>query len=148
VNKITIILLAFILIASACKKDEEETKSDPVVETGSLKMVYDGVTYTDVDQKSLHLAYGVLTAKGTIGDGFLLSIIGVGEDGSTVNFKPGITSVMLDFGAAAGKEGFVAQSGTIKRTGKKVEIDVAGVTTSGDQKTLTATIVVIDVMGK
>jgi len=147
-KKITIILLAFVLIASACKKDEEETKTDPVVETGSLEMVYDGVTYTEVDQKSLHLVYGTVTVKGTKGDGFLLTIIGVGADGSTVDYVPGVTSIMLDFGAASGNEAFVAQSGTIKRTGKKVEIDAAGVTTSGDQKTLTATIIVIDAMGK
>ena len=137
-KKISIILFAVSLLVYSCSSTDDVKPEDEV--TASATMTYDGVTYTEFETNSLNMVSGIVSPKGTTGDGFLLSIVGVGADGTTVNITPNEVSVMLDFGAASGKEGLVATSGTIKRTGKKIEINVSGVTTSLDTKTITATI--------
>lgn len=146
-KKLTIILVALTMVAFSCKKTEytlDETSDDT-----SFSMTYDGVTYTEADPNSLVLALGAVAAKGTTGEGFLLTVMGVGADGTTSNVCSeestcdNSCTVMLDFGAVVGNEGFVATSGTVKRTGRKIEINATGIGTSSfTTKTLTATIVV------
>ncbi|MEN8120359.1 MAG: hypothetical protein ABFS35_08430 [Bacteroidota bacterium] len=138
-KKLSIILLAVSLIAFSCNKTD---KAEPV----SFSLTYDGITYTEAESNSLNMVAGLIAAKGTEGDGLLLTIMGVGADGTTSEVCPDndcaqSCTVMLDFGAAAGKEAFGATSGTVKRTGKKIEVNVTGLTvTSLETKTLTATI--------
>ena len=145
-NKLSILLIAFSLIAFSC--DKEDVSPEDNAENVSFTMTYDGITYTEFDANSLILVAGNIAAKGTEGDGFLLSIFGVGADGTTVNICAdseacnNMCTLMLDFGASVGQEGLVATTGTIKRTGKKLEISASGVTTSLETKSLTATIVV------
>jgi len=144
-KKLNVILLAISLIAVSCGKDvitiEEGTET-------SFVMNYDGQTYTQAEANSLSLVGGNIAVAGTEGDGFLLTVFGVGADGTTVNICTdsesceNMCTLMLDFGAAAGNEGMVATSGTVKRTGKKIEISASGVTTSLETKSVTATIVV------
>lgn len=150
-KRFTIILFALTMVAFSCNKTED----NPIEtnETSSFSMTYGGITYTEADPNSLFLGLGTIAANGTTGDGFLLTVIGVGDDGTTVNICPDpyecetISTLTLDFGAVEGNEGFVATSGTIKRTGNKIEISAIGIgTTNFDTKTLTATIVVRSVM--
>lgn len=143
-KKLSIILIAFSLIAFSCNKDGDIIKEE--LKT-SFTMSYDGVTYNEADPSSLTLGLGMISAKGTTGEDFVLTVIGVGEDGTTTNIcsDPSvcdqICNLTLDFGAAVGKEGFVATSGTVKRTGNKIEISAAGIgTTDFNTKTLSATI--------
>lgn len=146
-KRFTIILFALTMVAFSCNKTED----NPIEtnETSSFTMTYDGITYTEADPNSLVLGLGTVAANGTTGDGFLLTVIGVGADGTTVNICPdpnacdNICTLTLDFGAVAGNEGFVATSGTVKRTGNKIEISATGIgTTNFETKSLTATIVV------
>jgi hypothetical protein len=141
--KIAMLLSIFSIVVSSCGKDEVEPEAET---TGSFTMTYDGVTYTGAEQNSLILSFGTIAAAGTAGDGFLLTVIGVGDDGTTTNIVPNESSVMLDFGAVVGSEGFVAQSGTIKRTGKKIEVNAKGISTDLTEKSLSATIVVTKVL--
>ncbi len=140
-KKLSIILLAVSLIAFSCNKVDEAEPGDTVNAT----MTFDGTTYTEFDVKSLNIVAGMLPAKGNGTDEFLLTIMGIGEDGTTSEICPDKDcpqpcSVMLDFGAAAGKEGFVAMSGTVKRTDKKIEVNVSGTNLDLETLTLTATI--------
>lgn len=139
-KRMSILFFALVLTIASCKKLE---KTDT-----SFTMTYDGQTYTEVDEQSLIMTFGTIAI---IGDGdteFALTLEGVGEDGTTTNLctDPNdcvdICRTTLDFGAVEGKEAFVGLSGTIKRTGKKLEVDVSGLTVSGEAKSLTATIVV------
>lgn len=150
---ILMLFVSFIVATTACKKD---STIDPIDDSSpSFTMTYDGITYTEADPSSLILGLGMISAKGTTGDGYILTIIGIGADGTTTAICPdpescnNICTLMLDFGAVVGKEGFVATSGTIKRTGKKLEISASGIgTTNFTNKTMTATIVVKTVVGK
>ncbi len=142
--KIAILLSIFSVILNSCSKNDNEPEAETMT---SFTMTYNGVTYTEADPNSLILGLGTISAKGTTGDGFLLTVIGIGDDGTTTNICPDpsvcddICSLMLDFGAAEGKEGFVATSGTVKRTGNKIEISATGIgTTDFGTKTLSATI--------
>ena len=126
-KKLSIILLAVSLIAFSCNNDDEVLPEEGSV---SFSMTYDGVSYTEAEANSLNMVGGMVAAKGTTDDGFLLTIMGIGEDGTTTEITPNVCSVILDFGAAAGKEGLVATSGTVKRTGNKIDINVSGITTS------------------
>jgi hypothetical protein len=112
----------------------------------SFTMEYEGVTYTEVDPGSLLVSGGSIGIAGTGETPFGLIIIGVGDDGSTTEISYGVAAVTLDFGAVIGNNGFVATDGTIKRTGKKIEVDVSGLSLLGDPRTLTATIVVEQVI--
>lgn len=123
-------------------ENEEINDENSGASTASFTMTYDGVTYTDVLENSLVLTNGTIAVIGEEGNEFSLMIIGVGADGTTVSILPGTTSVLLDFGAVVGKEGLAASSGTVTRSGNTIEIDVMGTTTSLVEKTLTATIVV------
>jgi|GEM_PF-4680317 len=150
-KRLTIILVALTMIAFSCKKAEDTP--DDTTDSGSFSMTYDGITYTEADPNSLILGLGTIAANGTTGEGFLLTVIGVGADGTTVNICPdpstcdNLCTLSLDFGAAVGNEGFIATSGTVKRTGKKIEITATGIgTTNFTTKTLTATIVVKSVV--
>ncbi len=154
-KKLTIILLAISFIAVSCKKDDTIPDIIPGIETptaGSLTMTYDGQTFTDVDANSLTLLNGAITVAGANSDEFLLTIIGVGADGTTVNICPdnetcpNVCTLILDFGASVGLDALIASSGTIKRSGKTLEVNVLGTTIAGDEKTLTATIVVSQVI--
>jgi hypothetical protein len=154
-KKLTIILLAISFIAVSCKKDDSTIDIIPGVGTptaGSITMTYDGQTFTDVDEYSLTLLNGIIAVAGTGAQEFLLTILGVGADGTTVEICtddetcPNMCTLSLDFGAAVGLEALVATSGTIKRSGKTIEVNVIGITFAGDEKTLTATIVVSQVI--
>ncbi|MCF8379828.1 MAG: hypothetical protein K9H49_09640 [Bacteroidales bacterium] len=146
-KKLSILLIAFSIITFSCKKDEVTPEEN--LEVASATMTYNGQTYTEFDAASLKLVGGILGVKGTEGDGFMLTVIGVGADGTTVNICPdpgvcdNIVTLMLDFGAAVGEEGLVGVSGTVKRTGKKIEISATGLSTASfETKSLTATIIV------
>ncbi len=146
-KKLLLAMLALSLFTVSCsKKTDDPTPPEPTL-TASFTMNYDGVTYTEFDPNSMMLVSNVMAIQGTTGDGFSLSIIGVAPDGSTVDIcvDPSACQVLrhvtLDFGASVGMEGFVATSGTIKRTGNKIEVQAVGIgTTDFETKTLTATI--------
>lgn len=148
-KKLNVILLAISLFAVSCTKDD--LTIDEGTET-SFTMNYDGQTYTEVEANSLSLIGGNIAVAGTAGNEFLLTVLGVGADGTTVNICTDYEScenmctLTLDFGAVEGKEALVATSGTIKRTGKIIEISASGVSTSFETKSLTATIVVGNVI--
>ncbi|MBN1252103.1 MAG: hypothetical protein JXR51_11265 [Bacteroidales bacterium] len=147
-KKLSIILLAISLVAYSCNKDNSTAETELETEAVSFEMTYDGQTYTEAETNSLALVGGNIAVKGLADNGFLLTISGVGEDGTTMNICTDsevcehLCTAMLDFGAVVGKEGLVATSGTVKRIGKKIEINISGITTSLVTKTLTATIVV------
>ena len=143
---IAIILSMFSVVLSSCSKDDD---SLPELDkfNASFTMTYDDVTYTKVEENSLILAGGNIGVAGADENPFTLIISGVGAEGTTTNIDGVSGSVLLDFGAAVGKEGFVASGGTIKRTGNKIEVNVSGVTTSLLSKNLTATIVARTVIG-
>ena len=110
-------------------------------------MTYDRQTFTDVDENSMTLLNGVIAVAGTGAQEFLLTIIGVGADGTTVEIcpdnetYPNVCTLSLDFGASVGLEALLATSGTIKRNGKTIEVNVAGISLTGVDQSLTATIV-------
>jgi hypothetical protein len=141
-KKFGIILIVVSFVVFSCSKDDdifnEETET-------SFTMTYDGVTYTKAEANSLNLVGGAIAVKGTEDGGFGLTILGVGADGTTSTICDNCSqpcTVMLDFGAVEGKEGLVGLSGTLTRTGKEIEVNISGITTSLETKTLTATITV------
>jgi len=107
------LLSVFSFILISCGKDEVEPEAEIL---RSLKMIYDGVTYTGVEQNSMVLGLGIIAAAGTTGDRFLLTVIGIGADGTTTHICPdprtcnNLCALTLDFGAAIVKEGFIATS--------------------------------------
>lgn len=153
-KKLLLALLALSIITVSCSKKTDDPVTPEPELTASFSMTYNGVTYTEFNPNSMSLISNIMAIEGTTGDGFLLSIFGVAPDGSTVDIcvDPSACEVLrhvtLDFGTAVGMEGFVATSGTIKRTGNKIEVQAVGLgTTDLETKTLTATIeanVVID----
>lgn len=141
-------LFAFVSCDLSIEDLEEELNS------GSFTMEFDGKIYEGAEAASLSLIQGVIAVKGTEGDGFGLTIMGVGEDGSTVEIcndsetcvDASSTYVTLDFGAADGNEAVVFTSGTIKRDDKTIELEATGLSTDLEEKTITATIVVNTVL--
>ena len=139
-KKLSIILIAFSLMALSCSKDDDILSVD--AET-SFTMIYDGITYTKAEESSLSLVAGTIAVKGTEDGGFGLTIIGVGADGTTSTICEDCSqscNVTLDFGAADGKEALVGMSGTVSRSGKEINVNISGTTTSLETKALTATI--------
>lgn len=146
-RKLTIILLAVSLFISSC----EEIKEIIPTET-SFTMTYDGVTYTEAEEQSLNVVSGAMAVQGAGTEELLLTITGIGDDGTTMDICgdpdncDNLCTVMLDFGAADGKEGLVATQGTVKRTGKTIEINVTGINTALETKTISATITVASIL--
>jgi len=146
-KKLSFLLISISLLAFSCNKDDV-TPLDEQETATSFNMTFDGVTYAEVEENSLSMINGSIAIAGVEGNEFLLTIIGVGADGTTTDICPNsecenICTVILDFGAVEGKEGLVSTSGTVKRTGKTLEVNVSGISlTTLETKTLTATIVV------
>jgi hypothetical protein len=153
---IAILFSLFSVILTSCEKDEEVEKE--VIKT-SFAMKYDGVKFTEANTESLVLYGDSIAIAGNGTQTFGLIIEGIGADNSTATYSiiPRRTdpTVILDFGAIMDNDGlvaslgiikriekFIATSGTIKRTGNQIDIDVTGSTTSGETKSLVATIVV------
>lgn len=143
-KKISIILVIVSFIMTSCDlipglETNEET---------SFTMEYNGVTYTEVEPLSLTLVDGEIFVLGSEEKQFLLSISGVGEDGTTMDICNGSDCenecvLMLTLGDSDTEQVedlFTATSGTIKRTGNKIEIDVSGTNILLETNTLTATI--------
>lgn len=146
-RNLTIILLAISLFAFSCEEIEEIIPTET-----SFEMIYDGVTYTEVQESTLAIVSGAMIATGTGTDELSLAIVGIGEDGTTTPICldteacGSLCTVALTFSDASGKGSFGATTGTIKRTGKTIEINVDGFTATGASKTLTATIKVSSVL--
>ncbi len=156
---IAILLSLFSVFLTSCEKDEEVEKE--VIKT-SFVMKYDGVKFTEANTESLVLYGDSIAIAGDGTQSFGLIIEGVGADNSTVTYSPfpmrTDPTVILDFGAIMDSDGlvvslgkiknierFTASSGTIKRTGNQIDIDVSGSTTKGETKSLVVTIVVGEV---
>lgn len=152
-KRVSLFLFVITMITVSCSKDKDnKTDPDPAT-TSSFTMTYDGITYTEAEANSLSLVGGNIAVAGTTGDGYLLTIGGIGADGTTTNICTDpdacdhLCTLMLDFGAAVGMEGYLATSGTVKRNGNTLEIDVLGLgITNYETKPLTATIVVGSVL--
>jgi len=147
-KKSILFAIAIVFMAtSSCKKKIIE---DPIQEnpTTSFTMTYDGVTYTGAEAQSLNLTLGMIAVVGHTPSDYWLNIQGVPGDGETwnicvdANTCTNVCKVLLDFGASAGQEGFVAESGTVSRNGHVVTIDVTGHNTALEAKSLSATITV------
>lgn len=147
-KKLSLILVAFTIIASSCKKDSDPLipGSTPTTATASFTMTVDGITYDNADLSSLILAGGNLSAAET--DVFVMVVSGVGADGSTVavctddQVCDPMCTIMVDFGPN-GAFPFLGESGTVKRTGNKIEINAMGLHDPDEPaRPLTATIVV------
>jgi hypothetical protein len=124
---------------SSCSKDDV---IDLATSDASFTMTYDGVTYTDVDESSLILNFGAITAIAS-DESFNLMILGVGDDGSTVTIteESRDSSVILSFHGDELEDIFTAFSGTVTRSGNTIEVNVSGYSVSSlTMKTLTATI--------
>ena len=107
-------------------------------------MTLDGVTYDHAEANSLILSGGNLSAVSNT-DGFLMVVSGVGADGSTVNTcnDPDVCATILINFEAGSPFTFIAESGTVKRTGNKIEINAMGLHDPTEpERPLTATVVV------
>lgn len=148
-KKLSVILFAILGLLVSCSSDIDDLGKDDV---GSFTMVYDGVTYEGAEAASLSLVQGIISVKGTEGEGFLLTIMGVGEDGSIVEICTEEedcetdTYISLDFGAVEGKEGAVFTKGTIERDGKTIKLEATGINFSAEETEISATIVVNSVI--
>ena len=146
-KKSILFAIAIVFIASSCKK---KIIADPIQENPvtSFTMTYNGVTYTDAEAQSLNLTLGMIAAVGHTPSDYWLNIQGVPGDGETwdicvdANTCAHVCKVLLDFGASAGQDGFVAESGTVSRSGHVVDVNVSGFDISGNATSLTATITV------
>lgn len=148
-KKLSLILVALTIVASSCKKDSDPLNigTTPTTATASFTMTVDGITYDNADLNSLILSGGNLSAVNETEE-FMMVVSGVGADGSTVNVCTDdevcdpMCTIMVDFGPN-GAFTFLGESGTVKRTGNKIEISAMGLHDPDEPaRPLTATIVV------
>jgi hypothetical protein len=146
-KKVSIVLVIVSFVLTSCNLTDLIPGLDTDEET-SFTMEYDGVTYTEAAPLTLALVNGQMFVAGTEENGFLLSITGIGEDGTTTEICNGADiceeecSLMLTLEDEEDEieEILIATSGTIKHTGNKIEIDVLWESELSETKTLTATI--------